>query len=149
MDGITLDKAQVDAAFAKLRSYSGPEMAKRQRKATLAAAQQVKRDVQAAAPRKTGRLAASFRLSAINLGGRWIGYRIKASHNSPTNLESLVVGGTKAHTIHALPGGALATPSGPVAVVRSPGTRARPFVARVYESDRARISALMAEQLLR
>jgi hypothetical protein len=144
---VIINRAQLNDILADLRSYEPPEMEKRLRRATLAGANVLKRQVASDAPQgKTGKLRGSPRARATRTYGRWIGYRVTVGGRG-VRYANVVVGGSRPHLILGKVGKPLGLPWGPRMVVHHPGARANPFVARAGDEEGDAVLLAMAKSI--
>lgn len=153
---VVIDEGQLKAALADLRSYQGPEMAKRLRKATLAGATSLKAPIKGATPVNRGKqpsdkwlhdLAGSVAVRQIKEAGKWIGYRVGPGGKKGW-FAAMVIGGTKPHVILGQRGKVLNLPWGPRALVHHPGAKANPYVAAVEQGQESRVFEALAKSIV-
>lgn len=153
---VVIDEAALKSAMADLRSYQGPEMAKRLRKATLAGANALKGPIREATPVIKGPepkdgyphdLAGSVAVRSLKEGGQWIGYRVGPGGKKGW-FAAMVIGGTKPHIILGKKGKELGLPWGPRAIVHHPGAKANPYVERVGADQESRVLEAMARSIV-
>lgn len=123
---VDIDVRGADELRRELEKAMGPELRKTLQKATNASGKFLKPHVQAAAPRRTGRLRKSIssRQARRNRPATVISARPRIAF-----YRHMVIGGTKAHRIR-FPDQKAAGVAKTQGNIRHPGARANPFIDR-------------------
>lgn len=149
---VVMDKKALSEALADLRSYQGPEMDKRIRKATLAGAKSLEDPIRGATPVNHGKkpggkyphdLRGSVRTRHARAVGKWVGY--KTGPGGKTGFyASAVIGGAKPHLI-----GVPKTSGLGKRFIHHPGVRrGNPYVDAVGKAQEDRVTAAMAKSIV-